>query len=82
MFRRSGTLRHLPLDRLLTETDHPYGDHSGPEPHQPGNVLPVVGVLRPLDIHASSQQDRLSADNNGLIASAGLARAGAGEAQS
>jgi TatD DNase family protein len=41
MFRRPGALRHLPLDRLLTETDHPYGDRIGPEPHQPGNVVPV-----------------------------------------
>ena len=45
MFQRPGALRHLPLDRLLTETDHPYGDRSGPEPHQPGNVLPVEHAL-------------------------------------
>ena len=45
MFRRPGTLRHLPLDRLLTETDHPYGDRTGPEPHQPGNVVPVEHAL-------------------------------------
>jgi putative transposase len=45
MVRRSGTLRHLPPDRLLTETDHPYGDRSGPEPHQPGNVVPVEHAL-------------------------------------
>lgn len=45
MFRRPGVLRHIPLDRLLTETDHPYGDRSGPEPHQPGNVLPVEHAI-------------------------------------
>lgn len=45
MFRRPGGLRHIPLDRLLTETDHPYGDRSGPEPHRPGNVLPVEHAI-------------------------------------
>jgi len=45
MFRRPGVLRHIPLDRLLTETDHPYGDRSGPEPHQPGNVAPVEHAI-------------------------------------
>jgi TatD DNase family protein len=41
MLRRPGVLRHIPLDRLLTETDHPYGDRSGPEPQRPGNVASV-----------------------------------------
>lgn len=41
MFRRSGHLRHIPLERMLTETDHPFGDRSSPEPRAPGNVLPV-----------------------------------------
>jgi TatD DNase family protein len=45
MLRRPGALRQLPLDRLLTETDHPYGDRSAPEPHQPGDVLPVEYAL-------------------------------------
>jgi TatD DNase family protein len=41
MFRKPDALRSIPLNRLLTETDHPYGDRSGPGPHQPGNVLAV-----------------------------------------
>jgi TatD DNase family protein len=45
MFRRPGTLRHLPIDRLLAETDHPFGDRSGPEPHRAGNVVPVELAL-------------------------------------
>jgi hypothetical protein len=35
IFQRPATLRHLPVDRLLPETDHPYGDRTGSEPHQP-----------------------------------------------
>ncbi len=47
MFRRASALRHIPLERLLTETDHPYGDRVGPEPHRPGNVLAVEhGIAR------------------------------------
>jgi len=45
MFRRPALLRHMPLDRLLTETDHPYGDRAGPEPHRPGNVLAVEHAI-------------------------------------
>jgi len=45
MCRRSGALHHIPLDRMLTETDHPYGDRSGPEPRLPGNVLPVEHAI-------------------------------------
>jgi TatD DNase family protein len=55
MLRQPGILRHIQLDRLITETDHPYGDRSGPEPHQPGNVLPVehaIGRVYGLDPEA------------------------------
>jgi TatD DNase family protein len=41
MFRRPSVLRRIPQERLLTETDHPYGDRVGPEPRRPGNVLAV-----------------------------------------
>lgn len=41
MFRRPSVLRQIPLSRILTETDHPYGDVSGPQPQRPGNVIPV-----------------------------------------
>jgi TatD DNase family protein len=52
MCRRPSLLRQIPLDQLLTETDHPYGDVSGPEPHRPGSVLPVehaIGRLHGLE---------------------------------
>ena len=45
MFQRPAVLRHIPLDRLLTETDHPYGDRTGPDPRQPGNVFPVEHAI-------------------------------------
>lgn len=45
MFRRPSVLRQIPLRRILTETDHPYGDVSGPQPHRPGNVIPVEHAL-------------------------------------
>lgn len=48
MFQRPSVLRHIPLDRLLAETDHPYGDRTGPGPHQPGNVLPVEYAIAKL----------------------------------
>lgn len=31
-------LRLLPLDRILLETDHPFGDRSEPSPQRPGNL--------------------------------------------
>ncbi len=45
MFRRPGILRHIPLERLFTETDHPFGDRSSPEPRRPGSVLPVEHAI-------------------------------------
>ncbi|MFE5565089.1 TatD family hydrolase [Amycolatopsis japonica] len=48
MFRPPSVFRYIPLDRLLTETDHPYGDRSGPGPRQPGNVLPVEFAIAKL----------------------------------
>lgn len=44
MFRRAGVLRSIPRGRLLTETDHPYGDRVAPQP-RPGNVVPVEHAL-------------------------------------
>jgi TatD DNase family protein len=55
MFRHASVLRHIPLDRLLTETDHPYGDRTGPGPHQPGNVLPVEYAIAKL--HGLTPED-------------------------
>lgn len=38
-------LGHIPLDRLLTETDHPDGDRLAPQPRRPGNVTSVETAL-------------------------------------
>lgn len=38
----------IPIDRLLTETDHPSGDRSAPAPRQPGAVLDVESELAKL----------------------------------
>lgn len=35
----------IPLDRILTETDHPSGDRGNPDPRQPGAVADVEASL-------------------------------------
>ena len=42
----------IPLDRLLTETDHPSGDRKSPAPRQPGAVSDVEAALA--DLHRST----------------------------
>lgn len=36
--RRAGALCAMPIDRILTETDHPFGDRSSGSERRPGNV--------------------------------------------
>lgn len=43
--RRTDLLALVPLDRLLTETDHPFGDRSGGNTGRPGFVAPVEEAL-------------------------------------
>jgi len=45
MFQHPNALRHIPLERLLTETDHPFGDRSSPAPRRPGGVLAVEHAI-------------------------------------
>ena len=45
MVARPGALDAVPPDRILTETDHPYGDRKGPAPRLPGRVENVEAVL-------------------------------------
>jgi TatD DNase family protein len=45
MLRHPGLLERLPLDRLLTETDHPFGDRSDGRARRPGRVDDVEQVL-------------------------------------
>jgi TatD DNase family protein len=48
MTKRYEHLALLPLDRVLTETDHPSGDRFSPIPRQPGRVQPVEERLAAL----------------------------------
>lgn len=41
MIRATQSWQHIPLDRLLVETDHPSGDRFSPLPRQPGRVQEV-----------------------------------------
>jgi TatD DNase family protein len=41
---RKNVIESIPLDRVLTETDHPFGDRHS-KPHQPGNVSGIERVL-------------------------------------
>lgn len=46
--RDAADIAHIPLDRILTETDHPSGDRMSPAPRQPGAVQDVeesLGVI-------------------------------------
>jgi TatD DNase family protein len=45
MLRRSQVVRDIPLDRLLIETDHPFGDRRSPPIRRPGAVSDVQGAL-------------------------------------
>jgi TatD DNase family protein len=39
--RKREMLMMIPRDRLLTETDHPFGDRRGGKPGKPGSVVEV-----------------------------------------
>jgi TatD DNase family protein len=43
--RRAEVLANIPLDRVLSETDHPFGDRSSPTPRRPGLIESVERVL-------------------------------------
>ena len=45
MLRRPELLRSLPLDRMLAETDHPFGDRSVRRGRRPGNVDDVEQAI-------------------------------------
>jgi TatD DNase family protein len=45
MVRTLGSLRQVPLNRILIETDHPSGDRFSSRPRQPGNVRDVESAL-------------------------------------
>jgi TatD DNase family protein len=43
--RRTEILAEIPLERLLTETDHPFGDRWSPQPRRPGRMEAVEKKL-------------------------------------
>jgi TatD DNase family protein len=43
--RKWESLRLVPEEQLLLETDHPFGDRSEAQPHRPGNLLKAEGVV-------------------------------------
>src|SRR6266540_6959383 len=43
--QRTESLAAIPLDRVLTETDHPFGDRRAPAPRRPGRIESVERVL-------------------------------------
>ncbi|MDA8071918.1 MAG: TatD family hydrolase [Actinomycetota bacterium] len=45
LVRHPDRLERIPIDRLLTETDHPFGDHRGQPPHRPGRVEDVEAAI-------------------------------------
>jgi TatD DNase family protein len=63
-------LKLVPKERLLFETDHPFGDRGGPEPRRPGNLSSVesrVADLLGISVEVVRQQTwrnlhRLSAE--------------------
>lgn len=48
MIKRDTLLRAIPLDRILTETDHPFGDRGVPGDRRPGLVTSVEQALAQL----------------------------------
>lgn len=43
--KNTDALNAIPLERLITETDHPDGNRRTPQPRQPGNVAKVEAAL-------------------------------------
>ncbi|WP_150246256.1 TatD family hydrolase [Nocardiopsis quinghaiensis] len=50
MLRKPELLASLPLDRVLPETDHPFGDRSSGQGHRPGKVDDVERALAQLHV--------------------------------
>ena len=63
----------IPADRLLTETDHPFGDRRERDPRRPGNVAAVerrLGTM--LDMRADAVRSLVWRNLRGLVDDLGL----------
>lgn len=73
--RRTDLLEIIPADRLLTETDHPFGDRYARRPRRPGNVEDVekaIAAHRQMDRSVVRRQ--VWRNLGGLVKDTGCAR--------
>lgn len=74
MLRHDHILRLIPRHRVLTETDHPFGDRQSTHPRRPGSVVDVEDALgRRYDIEPVPMRRLLWKNLADLVASAGCA---------
>lgn len=74
MLRHNEILDLIPPDRVLTETDHPFGDRQAARPRRPGSVADVESALaRRHDLPPGKIRQRLWSNLADLVASAGCA---------
>lgn len=58
MARHPEIFRHIPLERILTETDHPFGDRAARRGRKPGNVTAAEhAISREYDIGMAAARD-------------------------
>lgn len=63
----------IPLDRLLTETDHPSGDRKSPAPRQPGAVVDVELALAAMHgVDPATMRKRVWENFVGLVDATGV----------
>jgi TatD DNase family protein len=74
MLKRPELLELLPLDRILPETDHPFGDKPGGRDRRPGNVSGVELALARLQELSLSEIHRAMGEN--LVALVSLTKCG------
>lgn len=73
--KHAEVLSLIPLERLLTETDHPAGDRGSPQPRQPGNVGKVEkGLARIHGLKPTEVRRQCWSNLHALVQSTGVAR--------
>ncbi len=59
----------VPIDRILTETDHPYGDRGQPDP-RPGATTPIEELINPK--HPEGARSQVWSNFRSLVETAGV----------